>query len=41
MAYAKYVVAESEGEAGEKFDQWADGLESWSQLIKLEEVIVA
>lgn len=39
--YEKFFVAESEGEAGEKFDAWSDGLDDWAQLIKLEEVVVA
>lgn len=38
MAYAKFFVAESEGEAGEQFDAWTDTLDTWPQLLGLEEV---
>jgi hypothetical protein len=35
--YAKYISAESEEQAGELFDEWADNLPEWPQLIRLEE----
>jgi hypothetical protein len=35
---ATYVKAESEGEAGELFDTWADGLDDYAELLLIEEV---
>lgn len=32
------VQAESEGEAGELFDTWADGLDDYAELLLIEEV---
>lgn len=35
--YSKWISAESEAQAGELFDDWADQFSEWPQLIKVEE----